>query len=114
VTADGECITREGPVKYAKGDALVCGVAGDRWPVPRERFDTTYDPVTPLERGAPGRYTKRPDQVLARQMDQAFSVDLSGGRGTLSGSAGDWLVQYGSGDAAVVGNEIFAQTYELL
>jgi hypothetical protein len=47
-------------------------------------------------------------------MDQAFSVDLSGGRGTLSGSAGDWLVQYGSGDAAVVGNEIFAQTYELL
>jgi hypothetical protein len=110
----GELATREGAVKYAEGDALLQGAAGDRWPVPRERFDASYDPVPPLRRGIAGCYRKRPDTVLARRMDAPFHVALPGNRGTLAGDAGDWLVQYAPGDLAVVGSEIFAQTYELL
>ena len=112
--APGQLATREGTVRYQAGDALVCGAAGDQWPVPRARFDAIYEPLPPLAAGAPGRYRKRPDTVFARRMDAPFEVTLPGRRGTLGGEAGDWLVQYGPGDFAVVGGEIFAQTYELI
>ncbi|HVO89256.1 MAG TPA: PGDYG domain-containing protein [Casimicrobiaceae bacterium] len=112
--APGSMQTREGAVQYEQGDALVCGAAGDRWPIARDRFLATYAPVAPLASGEPGRYRKRPQTVLARRMDAPFCVPLPDDRGTLRGEAGDWLVQYAPGDLAVVGAEIFKQTYELL
>jgi hypothetical protein len=110
---EGTLATREGDVRYAAGDALLTGLAGDRWPVPRARFDATYDPVPPTRPGFWGVYRKRPIEVRAKRMDAPFAVELSAGRGTLRGNAGDWLVQYAPDDVAVVADAIFAATYEL-
>lgn len=110
----GTLSTREGPVKYASGDALMTGSAGERWPVPRAEFDASYEPFAPLRPGKPGRYRKRALVVWAKQMCDRFAVSLSNGRGELTGEAGDWLVQYAPNDWGVVGGALFAQTYELL
>jgi len=91
----GTLSTREEPVEYARGDALVTGSAGERWPVPRAAFDASYEPVAPLRPGKPGRYRKRAP-------------------GELTVEAGDWLVQYAPDDWGVVGGALFVQTYELL
>lgn len=110
----GTLTTLEGPVAYGRGDALLTGSHGERWPVPRERFDATYDAQAPLRPGKPGRYIKRPLLVWARQLREPFDVSLDADRGTLHGEPGDWLVQYAPGDQGVVGASIFAESYELL
>jgi hypothetical protein len=110
----GTLSTREEPVEYARGDALVTGSAGERWPVPRAAFDASYEPVAPLRPGKPGRYRKRAPVVWAKQMRDRFAVSLSSGRGELTVEAGDWLVQYAPDDWGVVGGALFVQTYELL
>ena len=112
--APGVLATGEGDVRYDNGDAIVTGAAGDAWPVPRARFLATYDPIPPTRAGEAGGYRKRAALVRARCMDAPFSVTLSDGRGTLSGGAGDWLVEYAPGDLAVVERAIFEATYELL
>jgi hypothetical protein len=112
--APGVLATGEGDVRYDAGDAIVTGAAGDTWPVPRARFVATYDAVPPTPGGAAGTYRKRVAVVHARRMDAPFAVTLSDGRGTLSGAAGDWLVEYAPGDLAVVDGAIFATTYELV
>jgi hypothetical protein len=112
--APGTQRTVEGDVRYQYGDAIVTGAANDTWPVPRARFLATYDPVAPTREGESGVYRKRVALVRARRMDAPFEVELSDGRGTLSGGAGDWLVEYAPGDLAVVDGAIFASTYELL
>ena len=53
-------------------------------------------------------------EVLARQLTDTARVLLPGGRGELTGKPGDWLVEYGADDCAIVGREIFAATYELI
>ena len=110
----GTLLTREGTVAYAPGDALLSGTEGERWPVPRRRFDETYEPVAPLRPGKPGMYCKRPQVVWAKAMRTPFTAELDAGRGTLRGAAGDWLVQYAPGDFSVVGASVFAKTYELM
>ena len=112
--ARGTLATREGPVAYAQGDALLTGIEGERWPVPRQRFDETYEPVAPLRPGKPGQYRKRPQIVWAKLMREPFIVALADGRGTLRGTAGDWLLEYAPGDQSVVSAAAFAKTYELL
>ena len=112
--APGVLATREGDVRYAAGDALLTGAAGDRWPVSRAYFDVAYEPLAPVRAGSDGRYRKRPVVVLAKQMSAPFAITLPEGRGTLRGGRGDWLVQYAPGDCAVVAQKIFAVTYELL
>jgi hypothetical protein len=112
--ADGTLMTREGPVIYAAGDALLTGSEDERWPVPRQRFDETYEPIAPLRPGKPGAYRKRPQVVWAKPMRETFTVELGDGRGTLRGNAGDWLLQYAPGDLSVVSTTVFAKTYELL
>ena len=112
--ADGTLPTRDGPVAYAQGDAILTGTEGERWPVPRRRFDETYEPIAPLRPGKPGAYCKRPLLVWAKPMRQAFTVDLGEDRDTLQGNPGDWLLQYAPGDLSVVSASVFAKTYELL
>lgn len=112
--AHGTLVTREGPVTYVSGDALLTGIEGERWPVPRQRFDETYEPIAPLRPGKPGAYRKRPQVVWAKPMRETFTVELGDGRGTLRGNAGDWLLQYAPGDLSVVSTTVFAKTYELL
>jgi hypothetical protein len=112
--APGSCATLEGEVRYETGDALVEAEAGDRWAVRREVFRARYEAVAPTQPGQDGRYRKRSAEVLARRLDAALCVPLPDGRGELCGKPGDWLVEYGPADFAIVAGDIFDHTYELL
>ena len=112
--AAGTIETREGSVHYERGDALLTGQEGERWPVARDTFDASYEPVAPTRPGKAGAYRKRPRVVWAKPMHEPFVVPLDGARGSLHGKPGDWLVQYAPDDLSVVSGSLFAQTYELL
>ncbi len=107
----GELASREGPNRYAAGDALITGSTGDRWSVSRDRFDAKYLPLEPLRHGEEGRYQARPVPVLARQMDAAFCIERSAGGDLLRGAAQDWLLQYAPGDYGIVENARFQAVY---
>jgi len=110
----GTCHTLEGDVRYDTGDAIVEAPAGDRWAVRREVFRERYEPVSPTPAMHDGQYRKRSVEVLARQLVATVAVALAGERGELTGKPGDWLVEYGRNDFAIVAREIFAATYELI
>lgn len=111
-TNDGSIRTSEGVQAYQAGDAICTGVEGEQWPIQRQRFEATYEPMDGQAMGEDGRYVKRPLQVRVLRMDAPFYVETGWGR--LEGDAGDWLVEYGPGDRAVVNGAIFDKTYELL
>lgn len=112
--AAGELMSLEGPNSYAVGDAIVSGATGERWVVSRERFDPKYRPAdTTLAHGKPGAYRNIPSPVLARRMDEPFTLLRSAGGDRLTGSAGDWVMQYAPGDYGVVKAERFAKVYRL-
>ncbi|MDE1184192.1 PGDYG domain-containing protein [Paraburkholderia sp.] len=117
---DGELMSLEGPNRFAPGDALITGSTGDRWVVSRERFDAKYLPVTAsadatgsasIAHGEAGAYRNRPAVVLARRMDEAFSLARSASGDVLRGVAGDWVMQYAPGDYGVVQAARFAKVY---
>lgn len=112
-TQEGELMSLEGPNRYVRGDALITSSGGERWVVSRERFDPKYLPADPaLPHGEAGPYRNRPAVVLARQMDEAFSIARSAAGGdVLHGTAGDWVMQYAPGDYGVVKAERFAKVY---
>src|SRR6478735_6970199 len=83
--AAGELMSLEGPNRYAPGDAIVTGASGERWVVSRERFDAKYLPEGGIARSAHGD--------------------------TLTGDAGDWVMQYAPGDYGVVKAARFAKVY---
>lgn len=107
----GEIISREGPNRYAAGDALITGTTGDHWSVSRQRFDARYQAIAPTQPGQDGLYLNRHIPVLARPMQYAFAVARSAGGDMLQGAAGDWLLQYAPEDYGVVQQERFAQVY---
>ncbi|ACC70430.1 PGDYG domain-containing protein [Paraburkholderia phymatum] len=112
---DGELMSLEGPNRYTRGDALITGSTGDRWVVSRERFDAKYLPAhASLSHGEPGSYRNRPAVVLAKRMDEAFSLARSAqGGDVLTGTAGDWVMQYAPGDYGVVQAARFASVYRV-
>jgi len=110
----GTVQTLEGPVRYRAGDALLTGIAGERWPIGRAKFDAAYEPVPPTIAGSAGAYRRRPLVVRARRMGAPFSVRVGHADDLLHGRAGDWLVQYERDDYGIVAADLFAQTYELL
>jgi hypothetical protein len=110
----GELLSREGPNRYDAGDALITGSTGDRWSVSRQRFDAKYLPLEPLRHGEDGRYQAKPVPVLARQMNEAFSLERSAGGDLLRGVAQDWLLQYAPGDYGIVENARFQAVYRRL
>jgi hypothetical protein len=110
----GEIASREGPNRYAVGDALITSSTGDRWCVSRDRFDAKYEPVAPLAHGVDGAYRNKPLPVLAKQMHEPFCVARSAGGDLLRGLAGDWLLQYAPGDYGVVENARFRRVYRLV
>ena len=109
--AAGELASIEGPNRYRAGDALISGSTGSRWSVSRERFDAKYEPVAPIAAGVDGRYAARPVPVLAKQISEPFTAARSAGGDMLTGNAGDWLLQYGSGDFGVAEQRRFAAIY---
>jgi len=112
--AAGELVSREGPNRYAAGDALVTGSTGDRWSVTRERFDAKYLALPPLQAGQDGRYRARPVPVLAKQVAEGFSIARRAGGDLLTGKAQDWLLQYAPGDFGIVEDARFRRVYRPL
>lgn len=110
---EGELMSLEGPNRYARGDALITGSTGERWVVSRERFDPKYVPAdAALTHGEPGPYRNRPAIVLAKRMDEPFTIQRSAtGGDRLTGAAGDWVMQYAPGDYGVVQAARFAKVY---
>lgn len=112
-TKDTIVQTLEGPVSCVEGDAIVTGIRGENWPIQRPRFLATYQPATAdMSMGSDGLYQRISFSVQARQLEKDESLPLGGGRGTLAGSRGDWLVQDAEGDCWIVANGIFQETYE--
>lgn len=110
--ANGALMSLEGPNRYEPGDALITGTGGARWVVERVRFDDKYVPADPgLAHGYPGRYRNRPAVVLAKRMDGPFSLARRAAGDVLTGTAGDWVLQYAPGDYGVVRADRFAQVY---
>jgi hypothetical protein len=110
----GQLVSAVGINHYLAGDALVTGSTGDRWCVSRDRFEAKYDPVPPTLRGESGQYRNRPVAVLARQINQRFSVDRMAGGDSLHGESGDWLIQYAPGDHGIVERTRFERVYRLV
>jgi hypothetical protein len=106
--------TAEGLVHAKAGDAIITGVAGERWRVSRAHFSDKYRPVPPTQAGEPGSYVSLPNRILAVRMNQGFNVLLADGESRLTGHDGDWLVDYGDGSLGIVGHAIFMITYEIL
>ena len=109
----GEIQSLEGPVRYAPGDALMTGAAGEHWPISRIRFEATYDPVPPTHMGENGIYLKKRILIEARQATQEERISLAEERGILIARAGDWVVTAPDGHEWVVANDIFLETYEV-
>jgi len=112
--AAGELASREGPNRFVAGDALITGSTGDRWSVSRARFEAKYQPVPPVQQGQDGPYRARPVPVLAKQMDEGFSIARRAGGDLLAGRARDWLLQYAPGDFGIVEDARFRRVYRAL
>jgi len=111
--AAGVIITAEGPVRHLAGDAIVQDDRGESWPVGRAIFEKTYEPVGDIRLGTDGLYQKLSRSVWAQKMSHARRIDMSEGRGVLRGSKGDWIVDYGDGDLAIVNADVFSRTYKI-
>ncbi|MCL2830628.1 MAG: DHH family phosphoesterase [Betaproteobacteria bacterium] len=109
----GVSATREGPVPYAIGDALITGSSGETWPVQPAHFSAAYTPLAPTQAGQEGSYQALPIEVDALRMSAHFYLSLKNG-GLLWGPRGDWLVQYGDGEHGIIGALLFASIYEIL
>jgi hypothetical protein len=111
--APGRCATLEGDVGYDAGDAILTGVKGEHWPVPRSSFLASYAPCPPIVAGADGPYVKRPATVPAVRLRQAIAVPVGSGDDLLHGANGDWLIRYGDGSYGIVSPEVFAKSYDI-
>lgn len=106
--------TQEGVVHARPGDAIVTGIAGERWRVSRARFAEKYRAVPPTLEGQSGQYVSLPNSIMAVAMSEPFEVLLADGVSRLKGQPGAWLVDYGDGSLGIVSPAIFATTYEII
>jgi hypothetical protein len=111
--SDGDLATREGLVRYIKGDALLTGLVGDSWPVARDNFLDRYEAESGTQHGEDGTYMKRPLSVLVKRLDCPVAVAVGQSRDPIEGLPGDWLVQYAPGEHGIVSQDIFESTYAL-
>jgi PGDYG protein len=104
---DGTIKTLEGPVNYKAGYKIITGPAGEKYPIPPEKFEKLYN-----DHGA-GSATPRKLIKLAKLADHNGSVKTSWGE-TLNYTKGDdYIVRHGENDYGVVKKDIFAQTYQI-
>jgi len=109
--ADGVCDTLEGSVRFQAGDVIITGGRGERWPVRRDSFLSSYEPVAPTRAGENGSYRKAPAVAHAMQLDHACKVSVNGQENALQGNPGDWLLRYADGSHGVVQDDIFRESY---
>jgi len=110
--ADGVCDTLEGPVHFRAGDAILTGVRGERWPVRRDLFLASYQPVPPTRPGENGAYRKAPSVTYALRLDRARDVPVGWQNDPLHGRPGDWLLQYADGTYSVIGDGVLRESYD--
>jgi hypothetical protein len=108
--ADGVIDTLEGAVGYRAGDALLTGVKGERWPIPRKKFSERYHPAPGVKMFCQGSYIRKPMPVDAVQMESSFNIILEG-VGSITGSKNDWLLTAEDGDSWIVRDDVFRETY---
>ena len=106
--------TPEGAVQAQAGDAILTGIAGERWRVSRAHFGNKYRPAAATPPGKAGTYVSLRNRILALRMSEPFDVLLADGISRLHGRPGDWLVDYGDGSLGVVTDAIFRVTYEIV
>jgi hypothetical protein len=109
--ADGVCKTLEGEVRFRAGDALLTGGQGERWPVGRDLFLSSYEPVPPTAPGDNGAYRKRPAVAHALRLSAPAAVSVGWQNDPLHGQPGDWLVRYADATYGIVQDSIFRETY---
>lgn len=104
--------TLEGLVSYEVGEALLTGIDGERWPIKRARFETTYEPVAQLRMGDDGFYIKRAILIDAVQTEIEMEIAMEARNNTkLFAKPGDWIVTAPGGERWVVAGDIFLKTY---
>jgi hypothetical protein len=108
----GVCETLEGPVRFNNGDAILTGIRGERWPVRRDLFLASYEPVPPTRAGEDGSYRKAPAMAYALRLDRPCEVPVGWHNDPLRGRPGDWLLQYADGSYGVVQDSIFRESYD--
>ena len=106
--------TPEGAVQAQLGDAILTGVAGERWRVSRTHFGDKYRPADATRPGEAGTYLSLRNRILGVRMSEPFEVLLADGISQLHGRSGDWLVDYGDGSLGIVTDAIFRVTYEII
>jgi len=109
--ADGVCQTLEGPVRFRAGDAILTGTQGERWPVRRDLFLSSYEPVSPTRAGENGSYRKAPSVAYALRLDEPRDVPVNWQNDPLHGRPGDWLLHYADGAYGVIQDSIFRESY---
>lgn len=108
---DGVCKTLEGEVQFRAGDALLTGSEGERWPIRRDLFLSSYEPVSPTRAGDNGTYRKRPAVAHALRLTEPATVPVGWQNDPLHGHPGDWLIRYPDGSQGIVQDSIFRETY---
>lgn len=111
--APGALESLEGRQQHAAGDALITGVAGERWPVARAIFDAKYAPAGGQAPGEDGAYVARARPVRALAVETPFEVEPQPGALPLFGAPGDWAIDYGDGSLGVVAAALFERLYEV-
>jgi hypothetical protein len=106
--------TNEGVVQAKPGDAILTGINGEHWRVSKGRFPDKYRPADTTKAGEDGAYISQPNKVFAVPMTQGFQVLLADRESRLTGGAGDWLVDYGTGSLGIVSKRVFDSTYEIV
>ena len=112
-STSGTIQTLEGFVDYCTGDAIVTGALGERWPIRRATFESTYEPCDGSIFGKHGTFKKKIIPVSATQIDSPQQVMLASGQ-SLQGTPGDWIIQDDVGKRWVVSKDVFDKTYEPL
>lgn len=111
---DGKILTLEGEVSFKKGDAIITGTQGEKWPVGRTIFFKHYAPSKNHEMGESGIYESIPRELKAWKLTKPIQIKLSDNRGVLKGNVGDWIIAYDDKDFGVVQADIFPLTYEIM
>ena len=106
--------TLEGTVRCVPGDAILTGVPGEQWPVSRELFEKLYDPILPVAMGKNGQYRGLSHEVDAARLTHQCQILMPAKRGSLKGTAGDWLVRQQDGSLGIVASDIFFKTYDFI
>jgi hypothetical protein len=110
--SDGTVETLEGPEPYKKGDYIMTGVAGEKWPIRAEKFPKKYR----VDQANPAVAFPNPDDAVREVeiADAEGEIDAYGGAVKHKVKPGDYIVTYGPGDRARVQKDVFEKTYEVL